>query len=115
MEVLQDQVCKLHKKIEDQRDLSNRRVLQQQETLARLANMLTEKTSSADCMQKKLQECNAILEKLLQGIEHIFHLMCCDSAPILFLLGEYYTFVRRIVFLNQFEFSRILLLSFTQR
>jgi uncharacterized coiled-coil protein SlyX len=100
VEALQDQVCELHKRIEDQRDLCNRRVLQQQETLARLSSTLTEKTSSADCMQRKLQESNAILDKLLQGIGHIFHLMHCDSAPILFLLGECYTFVNHIVFLN---------------
>ncbi|XP_021936295.1 coiled-coil domain-containing protein 63 isoform X4 [Zootermopsis nevadensis] len=88
VEALQDQVWNLHQKIEDQRDLRNRRVLQQQETLARLASTLTEKTSSADCVQRKLQECSAILEKLLQGIEHIFHLMRCDRAPVLFLLGD---------------------------
>lgn len=100
MEALQDQVCELHKKIEEQCDLNSRRVLQQQETLVRLSSMLDDRRNSADCVQRKLQECCAVLEKLLQGTEHIFHLVRCDSAPILFLLGECY-----IILLSQLECS----------
>jgi hypothetical protein len=89
VESLQEQTCELRKKIDDQRDLSSHRALQQQDTLARLANTLTEKRSSAECVEKKLQQCNTILEKQLQGINHIFHIVRCDAAPILSLLGEY--------------------------
>jgi hypothetical protein len=89
VESLQEQTSELHKKIDDQRDLSSHRALQQQDTMARLADTLAEKRSSADFVEKKLQQCNTILEKQLQGINHIFHIVRCDAAPILSLLGEY--------------------------
>lgn len=89
MESLQEQTCELRKKIDDQHDLNSHRALQQQDTLARLANTLAEKRSSADYMERKLQQCSTLLEKQLQGINHIFHIVRCDAAPILSLLGEY--------------------------
>jgi predicted RNase H-like nuclease (RuvC/YqgF family) len=88
VEMLQDQVCELHKKTEDQRELSNRRAMQQQETLAHLSNTLTEKRSSADSVERKLQEYRITLDNLLHGIDNIFHIVRCDDAPILSLLGE---------------------------
>jgi soluble cytochrome b562 len=88
VEMLQEQVCELQKKSEDQRELSNRRALQQQETLTHLNNTLTEKRSSADSVEKKLQEYRTSLDNLLHGIDNIFHTVRCDNAPILSLLGE---------------------------
>jgi predicted RNase H-like nuclease (RuvC/YqgF family) len=89
VESLQEQTCALHKKIEEQRDLKSQRAMQQQDALARLAITLAEKRSSADSVERTLQHCNTILEKQLQGINHIFHIVRCDAAPILSLLGEY--------------------------
>lgn len=89
MESLQEQTYGLRRKIDDQRDLNSHRALQQQDALARLANTLTEKRSSADCVERKLHQCSTILDKQLQGINHIFHIVRCDAAPILSLLGEY--------------------------
>jgi transcriptional regulator with PAS, ATPase and Fis domain len=88
VESLQDQVCELHKKIESERDLNSCRVMQQQERLDSLVNTLTVKRTTADSAERKLQEHSVILEKLLQGIDHIFHVLGCDNAPILSLLGE---------------------------
>ncbi|XP_069670366.1 coiled-coil domain-containing protein 63 isoform X2 [Periplaneta americana] len=88
VELLQDQVCELRKKIDDQRDVNNRRALEEQETLARLAYTLAEKRKSADTVANKLEECEALLKKLLDGINRIFHLVRCDNAPILSLLGD---------------------------
>ncbi|XP_033606689.1 coiled-coil domain-containing protein 63 isoform X3 [Cryptotermes secundus] len=88
VESLQEQTCGLRKKIDDQRDLKSHRALQQQDTLARLANTLAEKRNSADCVEGKLQQCSSLLEKQLQGINHIFHIVRCDAAPILSLLGD---------------------------
>ena len=88
VELLQDQVCELYKKTEDQRELNNRRLLQQQETLAHLNITLTEKRSNADSVERKLQEYKTILDKLLHGIDHIFHILQSDNAPILSLLGK---------------------------
>lgn len=86
--MLQEQVCELHKSTEAQRELNKLRALQQQETLAHLSNTLTEKRSSADSMEMKLQEYSATLDNLLHGIDHIFHVVQCDSAPILSMMGE---------------------------
>jgi predicted RNase H-like nuclease (RuvC/YqgF family) len=89
VESLQEQTSELHKKIDDQRDLNSQRAMQQQDTLARLTSTLADKRSSADFAERKLQQCNAILQKKLQGIDHIFHIVRCSAAPILSLLGEY--------------------------
>lgn len=88
VEMLQEQVFELHKSTEAQRELNNLRALQQQETLAHLSNILTEKRSSADSVEKKLQEYSTTLDNLLLGIDHVFHMVRCDSAPILSMLGE---------------------------
>lgn len=88
VEMLQEQVCELHKSSEAQRELNNLRALQQQETLVHLSNSLTEKRSSADSVEKKLQEYSTTLDNLLLGIDHVFHMVRCDSAPILSMLGE---------------------------
>jgi hypothetical protein len=88
VEMLQEQVCDLHKKTRNQRELNNIRALQQQETLAHLSNTLTEKRSSADSAEMKLQEYSTTLDNLLHGIDHIFHIVQCDNAPILSMLGE---------------------------
>jgi uncharacterized coiled-coil protein SlyX len=88
VEMLQEQVCELHKSTEAQRELNNLRALQQEETLAHLSNTLTEKRSSADSVEMKLQEYSTTLDNLLRGIDHIFHMVRCDSAPILSMLGE---------------------------
>jgi hypothetical protein len=89
VESLQEQASELRKKIDDQRDLNSRRAMLQQDTLARLVSTLADKRSSADCADRKLQQCNAVLQKKLQCIEHIFHAVRCSAAPILSLLGEY--------------------------
>lgn len=86
--MLQEQVCELHKNTEAQQELNKLRALQQQETLAHLSNTLTEKRSSADSVEMKLQEYSITLENLLCGIDHIFHIVRCESAPILSMMGE---------------------------
>lgn len=87
--MLQEQVCELRRSTEVQHELSKLRALQQQETLAHLSNTLTEKRSSADTVQMKLQEYSTTLDNLLRGIDHIFHVVRCDSAPILSMMGEH--------------------------
>jgi predicted RNase H-like nuclease (RuvC/YqgF family) len=93
VESLQEQTSELRKKIDDQHDLNSQRAMQQQDTLARLASTLAEKRTSADSAERKLQQCNNILQKQLQGIDHIFHIVRCSAAPILSLLGEYKQYI----------------------
>ena len=88
VESLQEQVCDLHKKVDDQRELSSKRAMQQQETLSRLHQTLEEKVNEGKEAEAQLEHCNTVLTKLLHGIEDIFHLVRCDSAPILALLGK---------------------------
>ncbi|PSN46817.1 hypothetical protein C0J52_11196 [Blattella germanica] len=88
VESLQEQVCDLRRKIEDQRELSSKRALQQQETLSRLRKTLEQKQDDAEAAEMKLADCNKVMNNLLDGIQHIFHMVRCDNAPILALLGD---------------------------
>ncbi|KAJ9576167.1 hypothetical protein L9F63_006989 [Diploptera punctata] len=88
VESLQERVCELRIKIDEQRELSNERAKQQQETLSRLCQTLQEKLNDAKETEIKLKNCNTALNTLLRGIEQIFHLVRCDNDPVLALLGE---------------------------
>ena len=89
VETSQEQVCELRLKIDEQRELSNKRAKQQQETLSSLRQTLQEKLSDAKKAETKLKHCNSMLNTMLNGIEDIFQLVRCDNAPILALLGNY--------------------------
>lgn len=88
MGVLKEKLCEARGKIEDQSN-ENKKLLESQEaTLDVLREELVVKTYEADEAESKLQQCNAIVDRLLEGIQAIFRFLQCDPTPLLSLLGE---------------------------
>ena len=78
----------MRKKVDDHRELSSTRAMQEQETLFRVRQTLEEKVKEGKETEVELEHSNTMLTELLLGIENIFHLIGCDNAPILTLLGK---------------------------
>ncbi|XP_071448156.1 outer dynein arm-docking complex subunit 1-like [Hetaerina americana] len=88
LEVLKEQVVELRLKIEEQKGADERRELQQEETLSELQDEWKKCVDETKAAERKLQNCQSILDNLLEGIEALFNITHCDNTPILELLGD---------------------------
>ncbi|XP_063987463.1 coiled-coil domain-containing protein 63 [Diachasmimorpha longicaudata] len=88
LEGLQTRVAQLRDEIDEARAINVLRGCQQAETLERISKQLEEQTAQADDAEAGLTECNETFDKLLQGIETLFHNVKCDNSSILDLLGD---------------------------
>ncbi|XP_058808667.1 coiled-coil domain-containing protein 63 [Phymastichus coffea] len=88
LEGLQSRVAQLKSAIDEARALNVHRGQKQTETLETIAKELQEQTELADAAESQLTECNDVIDKLLKGVESMFHAIRCDNSPILDLLGE---------------------------
>ncbi|KAK0167325.1 hypothetical protein PV327_004740 [Microctonus hyperodae] len=88
LEGLQIRVAQLRDEIDKARALNIHRGDQQTETLEKLAKQLEEQTQKATAAEENFTECNEVIEKLLEGINTLFHTIGCDNSSILDLLGD---------------------------
>ena len=88
LEALQEQVSELRASRDEQDVMNRQREQQQQEKLQGLRQELEALTAEADDAQRRLDGWTDLRNKVLKGIETLFHLVKCDSSPLLELLGE---------------------------
>ncbi|KAE8745195.1 hypothetical protein FOCC_FOCC008086 [Frankliniella occidentalis] len=87
LESLQEQVSELRAS-RDEQDVTNRqREQQQQDKLHGLRRELEGLTAEADDAQRRLDGWTELRNRVLRGIEALFHLVKCDNSPLLELLG----------------------------
>ncbi|XP_014211895.1 coiled-coil domain-containing protein 63-like [Copidosoma floridanum] len=88
LEGLQTRVEQLRLAIDAARALNVHRGQKQAETLELIAQRLQEQTNLANSAERKFNESNETMEKLLKGIEMLFASIKCDDSPLLELLGD---------------------------
>jgi hypothetical protein len=88
MEEVNDQLGYLCLHIDEQRALQAARAEQQRFRLEALEEDLGNAQGVTHEAEKTLEEHNAKLDEMMQGIHHLFKLCRCDMDPLLQLLGD---------------------------
>ena len=86
--VLREQSCEIKVKIEEQRE-ENKKIIEEQNVhLMELQENLEVATEEANKAKNDYQQCQIIIQNVLEGVQAVFRFIQCDPTPILQLLGD---------------------------